>query len=301
MSQNVILNKSHIINLGNGNNHLRYELPRSITFGEEDNVALSNLNIYFSWFNISAKNNNNFFQYKWFNNVNGDVDDIHDVSIPEGYYSIATLNEYILSVMASRGHMLETIDGNNFIYFFELRTNSTYYSTSIKLSSLSDQYDFNDGLGLRPITDVVKTPSTWVLPTTFQAPEIIIPSNNNFGDLLGFAKGTTISMDTSTDTTNRSETFLNTTVPNMMPSSSYILTCNLVSNEMSIPDNVFYSFTIPNNVGFGDIISPNLDLIHSKIKVGVYNHIEVRIYDQNFVPLQVRDPEMLLNLAIYKK
>lgn len=293
MSQNIILNKSHIVNLGNGNNHLRYELPRSITFGEEDTVALSNLNIYFSWFNISAKNNNNFFQYRW-------VDDIvYDINIADGFYSIATLNEYVLSVMASRGHMLETLDGSNFIYFFELRTNSTYYSTSIKLSSLSDQYDFNDGQGLRPITDVVKKPSTFKLPTTFQAPEIIIPSNNNFGSLLGFSG--TISMDTSSDITNRSETFLNTTVPNMMPSSSYILTCNLVSNEMSIPDNVFFSFTIPNNVGFGDVISPNLDLVHSKIKVGVYNHIEVRIYDQNFVPLQVRDPEMLLNLAIYKK
>ena len=293
MSQNIILNKSHIVNLGNSNNHLRYELPRSIIFGEEDTVALSNLNIYFSWFNITAKNNNNFFQYRW-------VDDIvYDINIADGFYSIATLNEYILSVMASRGHMLETIDGSNFIYFFELRTNSTYYSTSIKLSSLSDQYDFNDGQGLRPITDVVKMPSTWVLPSTFQAPEIIINSNNNFGSLLGFSG--TISMDTSSDITNRSETFLNTTVPNMMPSSSYILTCNLVSNEMSIPDNVFFSFTIPNNVGFGDVISPNLDLVHSKIKVGVYNHIEVRIYDQNFVPLQVRDPEMLLNLAIYKK
>ena len=300
MSQNIILNKSHIVNIRNGNNHLRYELPRSITFGEEDNVALSNLNIYFSWFNITAKNNNNFFQYKWFNNVNGEVEDIHDITIPDGFYSIATLNEYILSVMASRGHMLETIDGSNFIYFFELRTNSTYYSTSIKLSSLSDQYDFNDGNGLRPITDVVKTPSTWTLPVgEFKSPEIIIPSNNNFGSLLGFSG--TISMDTSTDSTNRSETFLNTTVPNMMPSSSYILTCNLVSNEMSIPDNVFFSFTIPNNVGFGDIISPNLDLVHSKIKPGVYNHIEVHFYDQNFFPLQIKDPDMLLNLAIYKK
>lgn len=293
MSQNIILNKSHLVNLGNGNNHLRYELPRSITFGEEDTVALSNLNIYFSWFNINSKYNNNFFQYRW-------VDDIvYDLQIPNSYHSVATLNEYVLSVMASRGHMLETIDGSNFIYFFELRTNSTYYSTSIKLSSLSDKYDFNDGNGLRPITEVVKMPSTFKLPTTFQAPEIIIPSNNNFGSLLGFSG--TISMDTSSDSTNRSETFLNTTVPNMMPSSSYILTCNLVSNEMSIPDNVFFSFTIPTNVGFGDVISPNLDLVHSKIKPGVYNHIEVRIYDQNFVPLQVRDPEMLLNLAIYKK
>jgi hypothetical protein len=300
MSQNVIFNKSHIVNLGNGNNHLRYDLPKTTQFSEEDTVALSNLNIYFSWFNITAKNNNNFFQYKWFNNTNGEPDEIFDVIIDDGYYTIATLNEYVLSKMASRGHMLETIDGKNFIYLFELRTNATYYSTSVKLSSLSNQYDFGDGQGLRPITDVCKTPS-WVLPSTFKSPSILIPANNNFGDLLGYSKGSTISMDTSSDATNRSEIFLNTIVPQMMPSSSYILTCNLVSNDLSIPNNVFYSFTIPNNVFIGDIISPNIDVNHCKIKPGSYNHIEIRIYDQNFVPLQIKDPEMLINLAIFKK
>lgn len=299
MSQNVIFNKSHIVN--NENNHLRYDLPKTMQFGEEDTVALSNLHIYFSWFNITAKNNNNFFQYKWFNNTDGEPDEIFDVIIDDGYYTIATLNEYVLSKMASRGHMLETLDGKNFIYLFELRTNATYYSTSIKLSSLSDQYDFGDSQGLRPITDICKNPG-WVLPVnTFKSPSILIPLNNNFGDLLGYKKGSTISMDTSSDTTNRSEIFLNTIVPQMMPSSSYILTCNLVSNDLSIPNNVFYSFTIPNNVGIGDIISPNIDVNHCKIKPGSYNHIEIRIYDQNFVPLQILDSEMLINLAIFKK
>lgn len=300
MSQNIIINKSHIQNLGNGKNILRYDLPKSVEFTSEDTISLSNLNIYFSWFNITASNRNNFFQYKWFNNVDGTPDEIFDITIDDGFYSINTLNEYILSVMASRGHYLETIDGQNFIYFFELRTNSTYYATSLKLSSLADQYDFNDGQGLRPITDVVKTPTTWVLPTNFEAPEIIISANNKFGELIGFQSGT-ISMDTSSDIKNRSETFLNSVVPNMMPSSSYILTCNLVSNDLSIPDNVFYSFTIPNNVGFGDMISPNLDTIHSRIKPGIYSHIEIRIMDQNFNPLIIKDPEMLISLAIYKK
>jgi hypothetical protein len=300
MSQNIILNKSHILNTGNGNNILRYDLPKSVEFSNEDTVSLSNLNVYFSWFNITAKNRNNFFQYKWFNTTDGTPDDIFDVIIEDGYYSVSTLNEYILSVMTTRGHYLETQSGSNYIYFFELRTNSTYYATSIKLSSLSNQYDFNDSQGLRAITDVVKNPSTWVLPNQFEAPSIIIPSNNNFGSLIGFSSGT-IEMDTSTDVTNRSETFLNAVTPNMMPSSSYILTCNLVSNELSIPDNVFFSFTVPNNVGFGDMISPHLDTIHSKIKAGLYTHIEIRIFDQNFQPLIIKDADMLLNLSIFKK
>jgi hypothetical protein len=300
MSQNIILNRGNITNQNNGNNRLRYDLPRTVIFEENDTVSLSNLHVYFSWFNITAVNNNNFFQYKFFNNIDGVADEIFDITIPDGYYSIDTLNEYILSIMTSRGQYLETIDGSNFIYLFELRTNSTYYASSVKISSLSDQYDFSDGLGLRNITDVVKTPTGWVLPATFQAPSIIIPSNNKFGDLLGFASGT-IEMDTSVDVSNRSETFLNTQTPAMMPSSSYIVTCNLVQNLMSIPDSVLYSFTIPNNVGFGDMISPVSDLVHSKIKPGVYNHIEISIFDQNFNPLIIKDADMLITLSINKK
>ena len=304
MSQNIIFNRNHITNPTSGNNKLRYDLPRTVTFGEEDTVSLSNLHIYFSWFNISAANNNNFFQYKWFNNVDGLADEIFDINILDGYYSIDTLNEYVLSILTSRFHYLETIDGSNFIFLFEIRTNSTYYASSVKISSLSDQYDFGDGQGKRAITDVVKTPSptNWVFPSTFEAPSIIIPSNNKFGELLGFAPGRTIEMDTSANSTNRSETFLNTKVPAMMPSSSYIITCNLVQNLMSIPSDVFYSFTVPNNVGFGEMISPVNDNVYSRIKpAGTFNHIELSIFDQNFKPLIVQDADMLIVLSIIKK
>lgn len=301
MSSNIILNKNHIVNLNQGNNRLRYDFPRDIEFKEGDTLALSNLHIYLSWFNISAKYNNNRIQYKWFNNTDGTPDELYEIVIPDGFYSISTLNEYFISVMTQRGHYLETLDGKNYIYFIELTTNSTYYSTSFRLSSLSDQYDFGDGNGLQPVTNVCKQPTTWVLPSgQFFAPELLIASNNNLGELLGY-KPQTIRQDTSTDTTNKTYSFLSDFAPNMMPSSSYIITCNLVDNEMGIPNNILYSFTVPNNTGFGDLISPHNDLVYSKIKPGIYRHIELQIYDQEFRPLIIQDPNMLINLSILKK
>lgn len=298
MSSNIILNKNHIVNLNQGNNRLRYDFPRDIEFKEGDTLALSNLHIYLSWFNISAKYNNNRIQYKWFNNTDGTPDELYEIVIPDGFYSIATLNEYFISIQTSRGHYLETLDGKNHIYFIELTTNSTYYSTSFRLSSLSDEYDF--GEGLQPVTDVCQSPTGWVLPSTFQAPEVIIPSNNNLGELLGF-NAQTLRQDTTGEITNKTYSFLSNYAPNMMPSSSYIITCNLVDNEMGIPNNILYSFTVPNNTGFGDLISPHNDLVYSKIKPGIYRHIELQIYDQEFRNLNINDANMLINLSILKK
>jgi len=302
MASNIILNKSHIQNLGNGNNILRYDIPKSVQFNEGDTVSLSNLNMYYSWFNISSKFNNNKFYYKWFNNEDGTPDVLTEIVIEDGWYSILTLNEAILLQMTKNGHYLESLDGKTYLYFIEIKSNQTFYATSVILSSVSQNYDFNDGNGLVDIKTQYKSPTGWKLPDSFQAPEFIFPSNNNFYKLLGFSAGATLSFDTSSDSTQRSETFLNTQTPAMLPNSSYIMTCNLVSNDLSIPSDVMYSFTIPNNTGFGDLIGIHPDQVKCKIKPGVYNHIEIRFYNAgDFTPLIIKDSDILVNLAIYKE
>ena len=86
----------------------------------------------------------------------------------------------------------------------------------------------------------------------------------------------------------------------MMPSSSYIITCNLVQNTFAIPNNILFSFTIPNGVEFGGLISSDTDIIPSKVRPGQYSHIELQIYDQDFKPLQIIDDNMLITLSIKK-
>ena len=297
MSSNIILNKTHIAN--QNNNRLVYNFPRATKFGKDDTVAVSHFNVYFSWFNITAKYNNNFFQYKWWD-MSGDLTQIIDVTIPDGFYSVNTLYEYIQSVMVQNGHYLETLDGGNYVYFIELLTNSTYYSVEWRLSSANSSMDF--GSGLNPVTDYCKAPTTWALPSQFETPEIIIPSNNKFGELVGFNQGSNIYEDlTVQPSTNEKYSFLNHVAPNMLPSSSYIVTCNLVNNDLSIPNDVLYSFTIPNNVGFGDLISNNSDVIFSKIKEGTYTQLVLDIFDQDFNRLQISDPNMLVVLSVIKK
>jgi len=298
MSSSIILNKNNITN--SENNKLTYKFPSNITFGPTDTISLSHLNIYFSWFNISSKNNNNFFQYKWWDDNAVLVP--YDVLIPDGYYSVGDLNEFLMSVMVKNGHYLVTSVGD-FGYFIEIITNAVYYSIEFRLSSLS-KFMTIEGMANNP-QDITTSENLfiggdWVPPDNFECPQIIFPSNNKFGELLGFEAGTTLIKDTSSDIINKQYSILNTKVPNMDPSSSFVITCNLVKNDMGVPNNILHSFTVPNGAQFGDLISPIDNLIYSNIKAGNYDEINLQIFDQNFNPLVILDSNMLIILSIIK-
>jgi len=292
MSENIVLNSNNIVN--SGNNVLEYHFPgSSVEFNENSKIAVSGLNLYYSWYNISEKNNNNKFQYKWFNNTDGEVTDLFDIEITDGYYSVDTLSEYIYKTMVDRGHYLQTLDGKSNMYFIEILANSTYYGIEIRLSSVSQ----STMLGTSLLTDVMKTPTTWKIPLLEKSPEFIIPSNNKFGGLLGFAPQT-VSFIPSDTLTSYSK--LNDFNPNLEPSSSFYVTCNLVSNELGIPNNILYSFALP-QVQFGGQIASQSELIYSKIKPGTYSKLRLEIYDQRFERLQIRDPNMLISISILKE
>jgi hypothetical protein len=299
MSQNIILNRSHIIN--KSNNRLRYQFPNKVTFTEGDTLAVSHMNVYYSWFNVSKKYNNSFYQYKWWNNA-GDLTETVDVVIPDGFYSIATLNEYLQSVMVKNKHFLKTptSKGGDYVYFIEILQNITYYAVELRMSSLCESYvnlyelEYPDNAGwIAPPNTIVGGETV----THYETPQLIIPSNNNFGKLIGF-NAQTIFQDTDVQ---GQYSFLNNFAGSMSPSSSFIMTCSLIDNELGIPSDILYSFTIPNNVSLGDLITSNTDLIYSKIKPGSYGELRITIVDQDFNELEIIDPDMLIVLSIIKQ
>lgn len=289
MSSNIILNKNNINN--SFNSELRYEFNKPHTFSKGDTIAVSHINLFYSWFNITKVYNNNKFQYVWWD-INGELTDIIDVVIPDGYYSINTLNEFLQSKMVQNNHYLT--DGSNNIYFIELLTNSTYYSTEIRLSSLKTIEEFGDSV-------ILPTGATWNLPSEYQTPKVNILSNNNFGLYLGFNSGSIFKDLTIQPSNYLRYSFFNDFNPSIDPSSSYIIICNLVENNLSVPNNVLTSFATPNGVGIGDLISINSDIVYSKIKEGTYKEIVIKIYDQDFNLLRIKDNNMLFVLSVLKQ
>lgn len=299
MSENIVFNSTNLTNKNSGNNKLSYDFPRVMKFGKKDKLAISHMNIYYSWFNISAKNNNNSFKYLWWGpdelSLGGELSVIVDVVIPDGFYSVNTLFEFIQSVMYKNNHYLKTA-GGDFVYFIELLTNVTYYSIEWRLSSLNSKYIIDNELEY-PAGSDWKAPA--VSDDFYEAPKIIIPSTNKFGELIGY-NHQTIEKDTYGITKAEQYSFLNNFTPNMNPSSSFIITCNLISNELGTPNNILHSFTIPPNTGFGDLISPDTDIIYSKIREGSYKTVQLEIRDQNYSLLEIIDGNMLIVLSIVR-
>ena len=60
----IILNQSNIVNLNNGNNQMVFKFPNSVRLSNNA-LAVSNISMFYSWYNISSSLQNNIFQYTW--------------------------------------------------------------------------------------------------------------------------------------------------------------------------------------------------------------------------------------------
>lgn len=273
----LIINGSNLVSSTN-NNTYSFRFPAgAVNFNRGSKVALGKINIFFSWFNITAANNNNTLSYVWYNNVGSAT---FNITIPDGYYSVSSLNSYLQQIFITNGHYL--VDGSgNFVYYIELVENATYYSIQL-ISS--------------PIPTAL--PGGWTNPAglTFPAvattPQLIIPSSN-ISNYLGFNAGTYPPVIQATTYTKLSDF-----VPQVNTITSVILTCNLLNNRYTNPTTILYSFT-PSSVNFGDLIesSPN-EYNFIEIQQGRYDEITIRILDQSFRDINIRDTNILIELLI---
>ncbi len=275
----LILNSNDIVPFSN-NSEFQYNFPSGNALFKGAKVALANVGIYYSWYNITAANGNNSFSYVWYNFAGSSV---HNVTIADGYYSAADLNSYLQNVMVQNGHYL--IDNsNNYRYYIEILENSTYYSLQV------NEYPIPTSL-----------PAGWTNPAaiTFPAvastPQFIVPTTN-FRNLIGFNAGTYPAVTQSTNYTKLSDF-----TPQLAPIQSLIMLCSLLDNRYSNPKTVLHSFTVTNTT-FGSAFNsqPN-QLIFIPVVDGTYQSINIKFVDQNFNNIAIQDPNIVISLVFETK
>lgn len=274
----VVLNNSHVVP-GSKNSTLRYNFESAQKF-ENAQISLNTINVYFSWFNISANLNNNRFSYKWFDAF-GDLDETFDIVIKDGYYSVNNLNEYIQSILVSRGHYLQQVSSGNYVYHIEVTSNPVYYTIEINTYAMRS---------LASSAGYVRGSTNWAFPSAFTTVQVIINSSNLFGKLIGFAPGV---YPTVSDTANHvhSSTFS----PIMDPISTIIMLCSFATQGgFSNPDNIIYSFTTGSS-GFGDMIEKTpVSENYVNIRDGIYSNFTIDLVDQTYNKIDIRDPSILI-------
>jgi hypothetical protein len=273
----IIINQTNLLP-SNSQNVYSYVFPGSASFDNKCKIAIANVQMYYSWYNISAAYNNNTFSIII---PTAATTQTLNLTIPDGSYSVADLQAFIeySLIQNNIGYLVDS--NGNYVYYISISENAVRYSIQVDCFSCPTALPAG-----------YTNPGGWVLPATAYTPQLVVP-NTGFVDLLGINAGTYPSPH---QTTNYSKLSDNT--PQLSPVSSVIVGTNVVSNRLSNPQNVIYSFS-PGGTNYGDLIQSNAyEYSWISINPGTYPSLDIIFYDQNFSALNIVDTNIVVFLLI---
>lgn len=274
----VIISQSHFDT--SSTNRFVYRFPSNMKFNKGQTISLQSMSFNNTFYNIESNRNNNQFSIIF----NTDSSVKYDFIIPDGYYTITILNDFIHK--ECKINNLYYIDQNgNTIFLIELRQHPTSNQYILNLLPLPSN---EKALQLK-----YKKPqnATWNFPDVDKTIQFVV-STQSFGLLIGFEDK--IYPETIE---NKKVKFLSSFTPKTTIINNLILTCNLLSSIYYNPINIFT--TIPITSKFGNFQSYCCYCpIQNTIIEGYYNTIVIEILDQNFNKITLHDNDILITLSI---
>jgi hypothetical protein len=291
----LILNSSNVVQDGT-NTRFIYTFPNGGYEFKDDYIAVQELSQYFSAFNITSVYNNKSFSYIW---VDGTI---NTITIPDSFLQVKDINAYMQSIMFANKHYLTTTTGD-FVYLLEMVVNQARYAVQVNNYIISSTIATTNSWSL-------PAGATWVLPTNPILPYLVVPSNNNFGKLIGYEAGQypagtitgTPPAQVQSPAFTSAQSSLSQIAPQITPYSSFLVFCSLVNNKAVIPNQLVFSYT-PTDATFGALqkYSPDAELGWNKIDNGVYNSFIIEFRDQLGRPVFFKDPNSLITLLTKNK
>jgi len=279
----LILSQKNVV-AGSNNTVFEYAFPGGgIGLKPHSKIALASITMYNSTPNISALNNNNTFQYRWITGVD------YTVTMPDGFYEISDMNNFLHQTMLNNGHYLTEISTNNAVWFLTMSVNTSTYKIDL-LSFPMINTVYTSALYTTPVPPSPIPP--WSVPATSTNPQFVIP-NTLFTNVLGIAAGTYPAAQNNTLITTSSSTF----APQVNPLSSYLVKCNLVNNPYGIPNSLIYSFPPSGSFGQQFVVAPN-EYSFIDAQDGFYNSMRIEITDQNDRPTVILDSNINILMVI---
>jgi len=278
MSNVLIVNSSNVV-LGTNNSTFQYNfISGSFNVPDGAAICISNMTIPYSWYNVNQQYYNNAtFQFNW---TAPGASNPYVINLPNGYYAVSDINQYLQGQMILLGMYLIDGNGNN-VYYMSLQYDVTYYAVQL----LCYTVPISLPLGWTQ-------PSNWIgYNTALYTPQLIIPSNN-FGLLIGFLPGVYPPVVQSTNYSTVSNT-----TPNGSPINSLIIQCSLVSNDITMPSNIIDSMPISSSYGSNINYQPSYEK-WIKMRKGRYASMTITLLDQNLNRIIALDPNVLMTFLL---
>ena len=123
MSFTLVLNSQNVI--GTGNNSYKYDFIKgNFTIPENSEVMVANVQLPYSFYNITSAYNNN--QFKLYFPTGSSTNNTYTITIPDGFYTTTSLNFYLQQFCITNGLYLVNGSGQN-VYYFSIQYNSYQY------------------------------------------------------------------------------------------------------------------------------------------------------------------------------
>lgn len=293
----IVLNSSNL-NFNGANNSYTYKFPNSINLTDKY-IAVSQITMYYSWFNITSVYRNNFLSYSW---TVGGVSTTYQINIPDGLYNIVDINSYCQWVMINNGHYLINSAGSN-VYYFELLVNASRYAIQINTFQVP-----------------TSLPSGYTQPGNFAGyptqtfnPIITIPAafNNIIGYPSNFASNNNINNAYVPPTASKSNnyvsknslgtlSYLSNTAPNVQPNSTIFLSISNINNPYAQPSSIIYAISPTVSIG-EQIIERPPNFMWNKLMNGYQNEIVIQFYGIDNSPVVLNDTNLTIMLTIRDK
>ncbi len=281
MSFTLSATRSHIIDTVN-NNKLQYEFRSPVKLDNHE-IKINSIVMYNSVFNIK-KGVNDSFSFFWVDNTE------YTVEIPEGHYTIEDLNSFLYQFQYNNNLYLTTSDQKVLIYL-ELVVNPTFYACQVNaypyptLEEITNNEHTIPSGGFTPNADYVS-----------RTPQLVIPSDNEFGLLLGFSAGVyPPQIEYSTYSINS-----NNGAPQISPVSAYHISCSLVNNLYTQRSDLIGTFS-PQAAYGSQFFLQFQNSEYMPIPSGTFSNFMIQILDQNYLAVKINDPELIITFVIREK
>ena len=285
MSYTLVLNSTNVVS-GTSNNTYQYKFILGSLKLKNYEMAITSFVLPYSWFNVTNLYNNKTISFTF---PTGATTTTLNITLPEGFYTVADIQNYIYLQCIAAGLYLIDSSGN-YVLYANIYSNATYYANTINLSVVPSTLPVGWSYALSGTYSAAGG-----LPTVAATPSCSFAATGSLNILLGFNAGQTLASAGASYSTNSPNTPLGSNV------NGVIVRCSIINNPVIVPSDVLDAISI-NGATFGANINYNPSFEKFvEVSDGNYNQLTVTLVDQNLNTLAARDPNILLTLQFRPK
>ena len=265
---------------GSNNTRFQYNFIGGGFRGDNSEICISQLSIPYAWYNVSSAYGNNTFSLIL---PTGSTTQTINVTLPDGFYSVNDIQNYIQQTLITNlFYLLDS--GGNYVFPYLLTYSSVYYKVQLICSTIPSTLPTG-------YTQPVGAPA---LPNATAGVQFVLASSGSIASIIGYAPGT---FGTGAGTI---QNFLSTLTPIGSTVNSLVFRCSLVDNNVVMPSDIMDSCNISVPFGTNILYTPTFEK-WVKLKSGNYSTLIFSIVDQNLNQIYSVDPNISLTLMIRSK